>query len=82
MEELLKEISGYLESKLPDIPKSTRDEIATFLVYRFSIHELDAINEANREWRKHFLGKRIDKLRHDIAYDSAYPKNWKGNVDG
>ncbi len=49
MEELLKQVNEYLESKIPDTPKSTRNEIAAFLVHRFIIHEVDAIEKVNRE---------------------------------
>lgn len=45
MEELLKQVNEYLESKIPDTPKSTRNEIAAFLVHRFIIHEVDAIEK-------------------------------------
>lgn len=58
MEEFLQQINEYLESKIPDVPKSTRDEIATFLIYRFSIHEMDTVEKVNLEWRKSLLGRR------------------------
>lgn len=66
MEELLKEINEYLESKIPEVEKSTRDEITEFLIYRFAIHEADTVKNVYSELRK------------DIAKTSVYPTNWKG----
>lgn len=54
MEELLKQVTDYLDSKISDVPKSTRDEIAAFMVHRFMIHELNAIETVNQEWKKTF----------------------------
>lgn len=59
MEELLKQVNEYLESKIPDTPKSTRNEIAAFLVHRFIIHEVDAIEKVNREWKKTLFGQKV-----------------------
>lgn len=52
MEDLLKQVNEYLESKIPEVPKSTRDEIATFLVFRFALHEADTIEKVNRDWKR------------------------------
>lgn len=82
MEELLKQINEYLESKIPEVPKSTRDEITLFLIYRFAIHEVDAINKNNREWKRSLLGARIDDFRRDIARTSVCPTFSKGENDG
>lgn len=78
MEELLKEINEYLESKIPEVEKSTRDEITAFLVYRFTIHEADTVKNVNSEWKRMLLNRRADRLRKDIAQTSIYPTNWKG----
>lgn len=55
MEKLLKQVNDYLESKIPDVLKSTRDEIAVFPIHRFIIHEADAIEKVNQEWKKVLL---------------------------
>lgn len=68
MEELLKQVNEYLESKIPEVPKSTRDEIATFLIYRFAIHEADIVERTNREWKQQLLDRRADNLRKEIAH--------------
>ena len=78
MEELLKQVNEYLESKIPDTPKSTRNEIAAFLVHRFIIHEVDAIEKVNREWKKTLFGQKVSSLRRENAHASVYPQNWKG----
>lgn len=78
MEELLKEINEYLESKIPEVEKSTRDEITAFLVYRFTIHKADTVEKVNYEWKRTLLNRRIDRLRKDIALTSVYPINGKG----
>ena len=85
MEELLKKIEDYLESKIPEIPKSTRYEIASFLVYNFAIHENDAIAKNNREWKRTIydrqekrdiadLRERIDKMRREKFAESEMKK--------
>ena len=56
MEELLNQITKYLESKIPEVSESTRDEITVYLIHRFAIHELEAINKTNREWKRQLLG--------------------------
>lgn len=78
MEELLKQVNEYLESNIPDTPKSTRNEIAAFLVHRFIIHEVDAIEKVNREWKKTLFGQKVSSLRRENAHASVYPQNWKG----
>lgn len=78
MEELLNEINEYLESKIPEVKKSTRDEITAFLVYRFAVHETDVVNTVNKEWKRSLLSARVDRLRKDIARTSVYPTNLKG----
>lgn len=82
MEKLLKQVNDYLESKIPDVPKSTRDEIAVFLIHRFIIHEANAIEQVNREWKRALLGQKVDKLRREVARASMYPKNWRGEENG
>lgn len=73
MEELLNQITKYLESKIPEVSKSTRDEITAYLIYRFAIHELETTNKINREWKQQLLGRRIDNFRRDIARTSVCP---------
>lgn len=82
MEELLKQVNEYLESKISDVPRSTRDEIATFLVYRFAIHEADTIEKVNKEWKRALVNNRLDRLRRDIARTSVYSTDRKGESDG
>lgn len=65
MEELLKQVNEYLESKIPDTPKSTRNEIAAF-------------EKVNREWKKTLFGQKVSSLRRENAHASVYPQNWKG----
>lgn len=78
MEELLKEVSDYLESKIPEVEKSTRDEISTYLVHRFAIHEINAIDENNMEWKRSLINRRIEKVRRDIFRSSICPSTSKG----
>ena len=73
MEKLLKQVTDYLESKIPGVLKSTRDEIAVFLIHRFIIHEADAIEKVNQEWKKVLLRDKVDKLRCEIARTSVCP---------
>lgn len=80
MEEFLKRLNDYLESKIPEVPKSTRDEIVAFLVYRFAIHENDALEKNNREWKKMLLSNRIDRMKRDIFETSMYQRP-KGESD-
>lgn len=80
MEELQKKLEDYLESKIPEVPKSTRYEIAAFLAYNFAIHENDALEKNNREWKKMLLSNRIDRMRRDIFETSMYQRP-KGESD-
>lgn len=80
MEELQKKLEDYLESKIPEVPKSTRYEIAAFLAYNFAIHENDAIAENNREWKRMLLNQRIDRMRKDNFKTSVWPK-WSEESD-
>ena len=76
MEEFQKRLEDYLESKIPEVPKSTRYEIAAFLTYSFSVHEADALNRNNREWTKMLRNQHIDRMRRDNLNlaASAWPK--------
>lgn len=74
MEEFQKRLEDYLESKIPEVPKSTRYEIAAFLAYSFAVHEADALNKNNREWTKMLRNQHIDRMRRDNFAASAWPK--------
>lgn len=52
MEDLMKWVDEYLETKIPEVSKSTRVEITACIIHRFGIHELETINEVNREWKE------------------------------
>lgn len=85
MEELQKKIEEYLESKIPEVSKSTRYEIAAFMAYSFLVHENDALAENNRRWERMVYGRqekrdiadlreRIDKMRREKFAESEMEK--------
>lgn len=78
MEKLLNQVNEYLESKIPEVPKSTRDEISAYLMCRFMIHENEVVTRVNREWKRQLLGNRINNLEREIFSPTAYTASKKG----
>lgn len=60
--DLEKFILEYLESKLPDVPKHIRMEVAETLVYKFALCNADEVKEQIRKIEREKMERRKSAL--------------------